>query len=262
MRTGVIGLGAMGAPMANNLARAGLLAAVWNRSAAKAQAFAEADIRVAADPAELAAACDVVLISVSQDADVLEVIDRLLPGLAAGKVVVDTSTVASHTAVEAARRVAQTGADFLDAPVSGGAEGARQAGLAMMVGGDAAVLERVRAPSAAIFLPFRTPAFTGAGCAQRLSVIHVFFLLALRHSVLATCASSLVPIIWGVGKPSKVREGRVTRARGTLTNGRRGRNTDINHKAISGGVVVSGEVFGVGAVAQVSRSPGKFLLTF
>ena len=144
MKTGVIGLGAMGEPMARNLHRTGDLEAVWNRTAEKSHQLGnELDVTVAADPAALAQACDLVILSVSADADVLDVIDALLPGLAAGKVVLDTSTISSEAARQAAARLQPAGAHFLDAPVSGGMEGARKGTLAMMVGGEAAVLNRV-----------------------------------------------------------------------------------------------------------------------
>mgnify|MGYP001812400882 FL=1 len=144
MKTGVIGLGAMGEPMARNLHRTGYLEAVWNRTAEKSHQLGnELDVTVAADPAALALACDLVILSVSADADVLDVIDALLPGLAAGKVVLDTSTISSEAARQAAARLQPAGAHFLDAPVSGGMEGARKGTLAMMVGGEAAVLNRV-----------------------------------------------------------------------------------------------------------------------
>lgn len=142
---GVIGLGAMGAPMARNLARAGLLAGVWNRSAAKAAALAaELGVRQAAAPDDLARHCDILLTCVSADADLLAVIDRLLPGVDGDKLLIDTSTVQPATAVEVARRLAEAGCGFLDAPVSGGVEGARQGTLAVMVGGNARALARAR----------------------------------------------------------------------------------------------------------------------
>ena len=85
-----------------------------------------------------------VILSVSADADVLEVIEAMLPGMRAGMVVVDTSTVSRDTAREAAARLQKARVEFLDAPVSGGMEGARKGTLAMMVGGDAEVLNQVR----------------------------------------------------------------------------------------------------------------------
>jgi 3-hydroxyisobutyrate dehydrogenase len=144
MKTGVIGLGAMGAPMARNLHRAGHLEAVWNRTTSTAdQLAAELGVAVAADPAALAARCELLLLSVSADQDVLDVVQSLLPGLRAGSVVLDTSTVSRDTAREAAALLQPRGADFLDAPVSGGIEGAQQGTLAMMIGGDAEVINRI-----------------------------------------------------------------------------------------------------------------------
>jgi 3-hydroxyisobutyrate dehydrogenase len=135
----------MGAPMARNLQRAGLLETVWNRTRATAEALAgELGVPAAFDPAQLAGRCEVVILSVSADDDVLEMIDAVLSGLNPGSVVIDTSTVSRETARTASEKVTAAGSAFLDAPVSGGVEGARQGTLAMMVGGDAAVLEEVR----------------------------------------------------------------------------------------------------------------------
>jgi 3-hydroxyisobutyrate dehydrogenase len=135
----------MGAAMARNVARVGLLKAVWNRTTAKAAALAsELGVNHAPSPAALASQCDVVLLCVSADRDVLAVIESLLSGLTSGQVVVDLSTVSRETAVAAASRVRAAGADFLDAPVTGGVEGARHGTLAIMAGGAAATLERVR----------------------------------------------------------------------------------------------------------------------
>jgi 3-hydroxyisobutyrate dehydrogenase len=145
LTAGFIGLGAMGAPMAHNLYQAGRLASVWNRSRDRLDNFlAEHQVPGADDPCALARAAPVVITCVSADADLLAVIEQMLPGLNGQSVVIDCSTVSLDTARAAAQRVATTGAAFLDAPVSGGVEGARRGTLAMMVGGDAAVLERVR----------------------------------------------------------------------------------------------------------------------
>lgn len=144
MKTGFIGLGAMGLSMAKNLAGQGLLATVWNRSAHKAQALAEeVGCEVAVDPAQLARACEAVVICVSADADVKAVIAALQPGLTPGKVVIDCSTVSAETARQSAHRLFEQGVDFLDAPVSGGTEGARLGSLSIMVGGEIHAFERV-----------------------------------------------------------------------------------------------------------------------
>lgn len=138
LKAGFAGLGAMGRGMASNLQKAGLLRAVWNRTAVRAHELAtELQVTASPDLAALARDCDVVVLCVSADADVLAVVDGLLPGLRPGALVVDCSTVSADTAREAARRLATRGAAFLDAPVSGGVEGARDGTLAVMVGGPA-----------------------------------------------------------------------------------------------------------------------------
>jgi 3-hydroxyisobutyrate dehydrogenase len=145
LAVGFVGLGAMGRGMARNLHRAGLLRGVWNRTQEPAAELAsELGCVAAGSPAELAALCDVVVLCVSADADVLEVVDALAPALRPGSIVIDCSTVSAGTAREAARRLVARQVEFLDAPVSGGVEGARDATLAIMVGGAEAALERAR----------------------------------------------------------------------------------------------------------------------
>lgn len=145
MRAGFIGLGAMGQHMARNLHKAGLLAAVWNRTQAKAEALARETGCVAAkDVSDLASRCDTVVLCVAADGDVLEVVKALAPNLARGSLVIDCSTVSAQTARTAAALLGERGSDFLDAPVSGGVEGARDATLAIMVGGEAGAFERAQ----------------------------------------------------------------------------------------------------------------------
>jgi 3-hydroxyisobutyrate dehydrogenase len=138
MKAGFIGLGAMGWHMAGHLAGKGLLAAAWNRTASTAQRFA-AEMRVytAASPAELWGHCDALILCVKADAEVLAMVDALNVPAARGKLVIDTSTVARETAIEAARRLEANGIRFLDAPITGGTEGAKNAKLTFMVGGSA-----------------------------------------------------------------------------------------------------------------------------
>ena len=145
MKTSFLGLGAMGAPMARNLAKAGLLHGVWNRSGEKAQALAsELGCVAATDPAALAAQSDVLVLCVSADRDVLDVLTAIESGLKPGTLVIDCSTVSAATAREAAQKMAARSAAFLDCPVSGGVEGAKNGTLAIMCGGDAADFERAR----------------------------------------------------------------------------------------------------------------------
>ena len=151
LAAGFIGLGAMGRDMARNLQRAGLLHGVWNRTPAPAAELAsELGCVAAANPAQLAAACDVVVPCASADGDVLDVVDPMASALRQGSIVIDCSTVSAATAREAARRLAARSVEFLDAPVSGGVEGARDGTLAIMVGGARDAFERAQPVLAAM----------------------------------------------------------------------------------------------------------------
>ncbi len=145
LKTGFVGLGAMGLAMAGHLKRADLLVGVANRSPAKAQAFAgDHGVFAAASPGELATQCNVLVLCVSADADVLQVTRDVAENAQPGTVVIDHSTVSSATAKAAHSLMHTAGGDFLDAPVSGGVEGAKNGKLSIMVGGDAATLARVK----------------------------------------------------------------------------------------------------------------------
>lgn len=170
LRVGFIGLGAMGHPMAGHLADRGLLAVVGNRTLARAQAFAAAressGVRAAVSFADYAG-CEVVALCVSADADVLENVDGLATVLAPGAIVIDHSTVSVETAREAAKRLAARGIGFLDAPVSGGVEGAKNGRLSIMVGGDEATLDRARPLLEAYAARIALMGPTGAGQATK-----------------------------------------------------------------------------------------------
>ena len=144
IRVGVVGLGAMGAPMARHISNAGLLAMMWNRTASKAEALAvETGAQVAVGPEQLAAACNVILTCVSADQVLLDVVSHLQAGITPGTVLVDTSTVSPATAEQVANSLHQAGAGFVDAPVSGGVEGAKKGTLSVMAGGDSANISRI-----------------------------------------------------------------------------------------------------------------------
>jgi 3-hydroxyisobutyrate dehydrogenase len=151
IRAGVIGLGAMGAPMARHLAAQGMLASVWNRTPQKSELLAaELHVPVASSLAELASMCNVILICVSADNDLLEVINMLLPDLKPESVVIDTSTVSPTTAIETGQLLAAKNVHFVDAPVSGGVEGAIKGSLSVMAGGKSADMLRIQPVLAAI----------------------------------------------------------------------------------------------------------------
>ena len=143
MSTGFIGLGAMGLPMAANLQQHGLLHGVWNKSPEKAAAFARKNGCLHAQtPETLAAECDVIVLCVSADQDVLGLCQQISGSLSAGALVIDCSTVAAQTAREAAELLEKNSIDFLDCPVSGGTEGAINGTLAIMVGGKESAYQR------------------------------------------------------------------------------------------------------------------------
>ncbi|RIX44625.1 MAG: NAD(P)-dependent oxidoreductase [Rhodocyclales bacterium GT-UBC] len=144
MNVGFIGLGVMGRPMALHLQRAGHTLFVWSRRPASAEGI---PATLCASPAELGRRCEVVFTVVTACADVENIClgeAGLIEGLAPGTVVVDCSTIAPETARRIAARLGEKQIDMLDAPVSGGAQGAIDATLAIMAGGKAEVLARVQ----------------------------------------------------------------------------------------------------------------------
>ena len=166
-RVGFIGLGAMGAHLAGHLQSKGLLQVVANRTQAKADALAQQlQVRCAVSMRDFSD-CDAVVLCVSKDQDVLQCCRDLAEVLPAGAVVIDHSTVALGTARQAAELLNVKGIDFLDAPVSGGVEGARNGKLSVMVGGEAAVLARVQTLLSAYALRVTHMGACGAGQATK-----------------------------------------------------------------------------------------------
>jgi 3-hydroxyisobutyrate dehydrogenase len=160
----------MGFPMALNLHKAGLLAAVWNRSSEKADKFArETGCLQCANPAQVAEHCKTIVLCVSGNEDVLDVVDQLAPHLQDNALVIDCSTVSSATAREAADRLARGGAGFIDCPVSGGTEGAWNGTLSLMMGGSAGDIERATPVLEAIGTTISHMGPVGAGQATKAS---------------------------------------------------------------------------------------------
>ena len=158
----------MGAPMAKNLHRAGILEAVWNRSRDKAQALAaELGCQSPASLADFAASVDVAVVCVSADADVRSVVEGMANGLKPSALVIDCSTVSADTARWAEQFLAQRSVQFLDAPVSGGVEGAQKGTLAIMTGGNAAAFERAKPVLAAMGKTIEHFGPAGAGQATK-----------------------------------------------------------------------------------------------
>lgn len=181
MRVGFIGLGAMGHSLASHLHGRGLLAVVGNRTRAKAEAFARDRGICAALHAGDFADCAAVVLCVSMDVDVLENIAALAETLAPGSVVVDHSTVSVQTARRAHELLAARDIGFLDAPVSGGVEGARNGKLSIMVGGAAAALEKVRPALEAYAL--RITHMGGSGAGQATKAVNQVLVAGINEAV-------------------------------------------------------------------------------
>ncbi len=144
---GFLGLGVMGGPMARNLLAAGHDVVAWNRSPEPLAELVEAGARAGDGPAAVAAESDIVISIVSDDAALREVLGGPEGAIAAarpGSLVIDMSTVSPALARELAAAAAARDVAFLDAPVSGGDVGARDGTLSIMVGGEAAAVERAR----------------------------------------------------------------------------------------------------------------------
>ncbi|HXZ88996.1 MAG TPA: NAD(P)-dependent oxidoreductase [Candidatus Binataceae bacterium] len=139
-----IGTGIMGAPMARRMLRAGHRVRVYNRTPHKARALAADGAVVTADIAEAARGAEAVFIMVPDTPDVEGVVARIEPALARGQLVIDTSTIAPDAERKIAARLAVTGIEYLDAPVSGGEPGAIEGTLTIMVGGTEAAFARAR----------------------------------------------------------------------------------------------------------------------
>jgi 3-hydroxyisobutyrate dehydrogenase len=147
MKIGFIGLGSMGAPMAVNLLGSDFELTVHNRTRAKEDSLADGGARRAPHPGAAAAEGEIVITMVTADSDVEEVLfgpTGVVTGARPGTLVVDMSTIAPTSARSFADRLSQRGMHMLDAPVSGGTEGAEQGTLSIFVGGDESQLERAR----------------------------------------------------------------------------------------------------------------------
>jgi 3-hydroxyisobutyrate dehydrogenase len=146
-RIGFVGLGTMGAAMAANVARAGFPLTAWNRTLGRAPELVGLGATIAESPAALAAESDIVVICVSDTADVEAVLfgaGGITEGAREGTLIVDCSTIAPSGSWKFAERLDGLGLAMVDAPVSGGSEGARNATLTIFVGGHERDVERAR----------------------------------------------------------------------------------------------------------------------
>ena len=141
---GFIGLGIMGGAMSMNLLKAGFPLTIWNRTSDKMRPLLEAGAKPAKSPKEVAESSDIVIDMVTDSKDVEEVLlgpGGVIHGARPGTIVVDMSTISPIVTREIARKLGEKGIRMLDAPVSGGDIGARNATLSIMVGGDTDAFE-------------------------------------------------------------------------------------------------------------------------
>ena len=193
---GFIGLGIMGRGMARNLLKAGFDLCVWNRTASRMEALAEAGARTAASPADLARQCEVVITCVSDTPDVEAVIlgeHGVIHGVQAGALVIDMSTISPQTTREIAARLNEQGAPMLDAPISGGSEGAANGTLSIMIGGEAAQVERAMPYFRAMGTTITHVGAQGAGQTVKLvnQILVVVNMLAVSEALLFAQAGGL-----------------------------------------------------------------------
>jgi len=146
-KIGIVGLGTMGMPMARNLIKAGFVVTVYNRTPAKAVKMAEEGAIQAMSPRDVGATNPIIITIVSDTPDVENVIlgpEGVSQRLRPDSVVVDMSTISPEATRNIARQLREKGCHMLDAPVSGGEQGAIDGTLAIMVGGDTKILDRCR----------------------------------------------------------------------------------------------------------------------
>lgn len=196
MKVGFIGLGNMGSGMANNVLKAGFELYVYNRTRSKAEAFAAKGAKVADSPADLTKQVDIVLACLG-DVPAVESIFLGEGGVVSvakrGQILVDHSTVSPITSRKIYQAAKKKGAFFLDAPVSGGPDGAAAGTLAIMVGGDAEAFQKAEPVLKAMGKTVMHMGASGAGAVTKL----VNQVLTGVHT-LAACEAMLLGIKSGV----------------------------------------------------------------
>lgn len=195
-KIGFIGLGIMGQGMVRNLLKADFEVYVWNRSPHKMDALIEAGAHAASSPADVAAHTSVVITCVSNTEDVEEVILRengAIYGLNEGDLVIDMSTISPHRTRYIAGCLKQKGVFMLDAPISGGSEGAAKGTLSIMVGGDADQVARAMPAFEAMGKKITHVGETGAGQMVKLvnQILVVVTMLGVGEALLFAEAGGL-----------------------------------------------------------------------
>jgi 3-hydroxyisobutyrate dehydrogenase len=195
-RIGFIGLGIMGAGMAKNLLDAGFDLTVWNRTTTKVEPLVQAGAKHGENPADVAAKSDIVIICVSDTPDVEAVIlgdDGVIYGAQPGTLVIDCSTISPHATRQIAEQLKENDITMLDAPISGGSEGAANGTLSIMVGGAAEDFTRAQPVFEAMGKTITHVGDQGAGQTVKLvnQILVVINMLAVSEALLFAEAGGL-----------------------------------------------------------------------
>jgi 3-hydroxyisobutyrate dehydrogenase len=193
-RVGFIGLGIMGMGMARNLLKAGFPVCAWNRTLSKAEGLQGAT--VGKSPADVATQSDIIITCVSDTPDVEAVIlgeDGVIHGVKAGALVIDCSTISPQATQSIAEKLSAQGVKMLDAPISGGSEGAANGTLSIMIGGDAADFDRALPVFEAMGKTITHVGTTGAG--QTVKLVNQVLVVG---NCLAMCEALLLAQAGGV----------------------------------------------------------------
>ncbi|GAB4513205.1 MAG: NAD(P)-dependent oxidoreductase [Anaerolineae bacterium] len=193
---GFIGLGIMGQGMVRNLLKAGFTVCVWNRTTSKMQPLLEEGAVAGEHPADVAAKSDIIITCVSDTPDVEAVIlgeQGVIHGAKAGSLVIDMSTISPNATKAIAEKLNARGVHMLDAPISGGSEGAAKGTLSIMVGGEAEQVERARPAFEAMGKTITHVGAQGAGQAVKLvnQILVVTTMLGVSEALLFAQASGL-----------------------------------------------------------------------
>ncbi len=193
---GFIGLGIMGQGMSHNLLKAGFTLNVWNRTRSRMDPLIEAGASGCSNPAEVAAKSDITITCVSDTPDVEAVIlgeNGVIFGAREGSLIIDMSTISPHTTRTIAASLAEKGVDMLDAPISGGSEGAAKGTLSIMIGGDAEQVERAMPALQAMGKAITHVGDAGAGQTVKLvnQILVVVTMLGVSEALLFAQAGGL-----------------------------------------------------------------------
>jgi 3-hydroxyisobutyrate dehydrogenase len=193
---GFIGLGIMGRGMTRNLLKAGFSVTVWNRTTSRMEPLVEAGAKAGQNPADVAAQSDIIITCVSDTPDVETVIlgeNGVINGVKAGSLVIDMSTISPQVTEAIATKLAEKDVQMLDAPISGGSEGAANGTLSIMVGGDAAQVARAMPAFEAMGKTITHVGPNGAGQSVKLvnQILVVGTMLSVSEALLFAQAAGL-----------------------------------------------------------------------